>query len=168
MLPGYTGGKILWVRQNEPQIYERGERFCNPKDYLRYRLTGEAATDVSDASGTGLYDVRGRGWAGGLLELLDLPMSLFPRVYESGDYAGEITPAVGRETGLIPGTPVTAGGGDAVMQTVGSGGINSEVVLLVIGTAGNVTVSLPRPIENPARGCQGSATCCRSSGSGWV
>ena len=149
MLPGYTGGKILWVRQNEPQIYERGERFCNPKDYLRYRLTGEVATDVSDASGTGLYDVRGRKWATELLELLDLPRSWFPQVYESGDYAGEITTAVGRETGLVPGTPVTAGGGDAVMQTVGSGGINSEVVLLVIGTAGNVTVSLPRPIENP-------------------
>ncbi len=149
MLPGYTGGKLLWVRENEPQIYEKIRHFCLPKDYLRYRLVGEIATDVSDASGTGLYDVRQRRWADGLLEKLQLPQDWFPKAMPSGEYAGEISAIAARETFLKAGTPVIAGGGDAVMQMVGSGGINSEVVLLVIGTGGNVSVSLLQPIANP-------------------
>ena len=149
MLSGYTGGKILWVRANEPDHYRRARRFCMPKDYIRYRLTGQVATDVSDASGTGLFDVRKREWARELLNLLDLPESWFPRVYESREIAGEIGPDVAGQTGLAAGTPVTAGGGDAVMQTVGGGAVDEKVVLLVIGTAGNVSISLPRPIDNP-------------------
>ena len=149
MLPGYTGGKLLWVRENEPQIYEQTGSFCLPKDYIRYRLTGEIATDLSDASGTGLFDVRHKRWADALIDLLELERSWFPMAYEAGDFAGQIGAKLAAETGLVAGTPVTAGGGDAVMQTVGSGGTNSQVVLLVIGTAGNVTVSLPAPIDNP-------------------
>jgi len=149
MLPGYTGGKLLWVRENEPRIYEQAEGFCLPKDYIRYHLTGEIATDLSDASGTGLYDVRHRRWADNLIGLLELESSWFPHACEAGDFAGQIGAGLAAETGLKTGTPVTAGGGDAVMQTVGSAGISSQVVLLVIGTGGNVTVSLPGPIDNP-------------------
>lgn len=148
MLPGYTGGKLMWVRENEPRIYEKAERFCLPKDYIRYRLTSEFATDVSDASGTGLFDIRSKAWSKELLTILELESSWFPHAYESSDFVGQISANVAAETGLKIGTPVTAGGGDAVMQTVGSGSINSGVVLLVIGTGGNVTVSLPQPIEN--------------------
>lgn len=149
MLPGYTGGKLLWVRQNEPHLYDQAAQFCLPKDYVRYRLTGELATDVSDASGTGLFDVRHKRWSTALLNLLDLDDRWFPPIFESGAFVGQVGPGVAAETGLAAGTPVIAGGGDAVVQTVGSGGINSEVVLLVIGTGGNVTVSLPQPIDNP-------------------
>lgn len=149
MLPGYTGGKILWVRDNEPEIHEQIARFLLPKDYLRYRLTGEYATDVSDASGTGLFDVRNRIWAHDLITKLGIPTSWFPTAYESTEFVGSITTAAAAETGLRVGTPVIAGGGDAVMQTVGGGSVNSDVVLLVIGTGGNVTVSTPKPIDNP-------------------
>jgi xylulokinase len=129
MLAGYTGGKIIWVLQNEPHIYEKIDRFCLPKDYIRYRLTGEISSDVSDASGTGLYDVRNRCWAANLLEKLKLPSSWFPVVHSSSDYVGEIGPILAGKLGLRTGTPVIAGGGDAVMQVVGGGGTNCLVVL---------------------------------------
>ena len=78
MLPGYTGGKILWLRENEPGNYEKTRMILNPKDYIRYRLTGEYATEVSDASGTGLFNVRDRQWSYSLLEILDIAKDLLP------------------------------------------------------------------------------------------
>ena len=83
MLTGYTGGKILWVRQHKPEIYRRIRMCLNPKDYVRYRLTGVFATEVSDASGTGLFDVRRRQWSQPLLERIDLPGEWLPPCYES-------------------------------------------------------------------------------------
>jgi xylulokinase len=149
MLPGYTGGKLLWVKDNEPGIYQQGARFLLPKDYLRYRLTGDYATDVSDASGTGLFDVAQRQWADALIDRLDLPRDWFPVAHESGEFVGTVSASAAAETGLKAGTPVIAGGGDAIMQTVGSGSVDSRIVLLVTGTAGNVTVSVPSAITNP-------------------
>jgi xylulokinase len=150
MLPGYTGGKLLWVREHEPKIYGQTAKFFLPKDYIRYRLTGDIATDVSDASGTGLFNVKQRRWAYDLIDLLGLSGDWFPKVRESSDFVGSIGSVVASETGLNPATPVTTGGGDAVMQTVGGGATNSDVALIVIGTGGNVTVSVPHCIENPA------------------
>ncbi len=149
MLPGYTGGKILWLREHEPQSYAAIATVLLPKDYIRQRMTGVRATDVSDASGTGLFDVANRRWAVDLLELLELPAAWFPTVHESVEVVGALQNAVAAELNLPAGIPVVAGGGDAVMQTVGSGAVTSDVALIVIGTGGNVTVSLPRPIENP-------------------
>ncbi len=149
MLPGYTGGKVLWVREQEPDIYRQVARFLLPKDYLRFRLTGEYATDVSDASGTGLFCVRERRWADDLIDVLGIPTEWFPPAHESADYVGSVTSWAAEETGLSAGIPVIAGGGDAVMQTVGGGAVDADVVLLVIGTGGNVTVSVPTPIANP-------------------
>jgi xylulokinase len=149
MLPGYTGGKILWLRDHEPAIYGQIAALLLPKDYVRFRLTGDKATDVSDASGTGLFDVRARQWAHGLTDLLDIPGEWFPPVFESDEFTGTVGSAVAAETGLLPGTPVIAGGGDAVMQTVGGGAVQGDVVLIVIGTGGNVTVSTSHAIENP-------------------
>lgn len=154
MLPGYTGGKLLWVREHEPELYAQIATVLLPKDYIRYRLSGELATDVSDASGTGLFDVRERRWAAGLLDKLNLPSGWFPAVYESGAVVGEIRDEPAAQLGLRPGTPVIAGGGDAVMQAVGGGAVNSDVVLVVIGTGGNVTVSTPRAIDNHAASLQ--------------
>jgi xylulokinase len=154
MLPGYTGSKILWVRDNEPDIYRQIARFLLPKDYLRYRLTGEYATDVSDASGTGLFDVRERRWALDLIDELGIPHGWFPESHESSDIVGSVTHQIATGLGLQAGTPVIAGGGDAVMQTVGGGAIRSDTALVVTGTAGNVTVSVPRAIENPGGSLQ--------------
>lgn len=148
MLPGYTGGKILWLRDHDPAIFEQIATVLLPKDYVRLRLTGDLATDVSDASGTGLFDVRARQWAHRLIDMLDIPGAWFPPVLESAEVAGTVTAAAAAETGLLPGTPVIAGGGDAVMQTVGSAAITEDVVLIVIGTGGNVTVSTRQPAEN--------------------
>ena len=149
MLPGYTGGKILWLRDHEPEHYAAIATILLPKDYIRYRLTGTYGTDESDASGTGLFDVRRRCWATGLLDTLQLPEHWFPPVHRSVDVVGELRAELAAEWGLPAHTPVIAGGGDAVVQTVGSGAITSDVALIVIGTGGNVTVSLPEPGDNP-------------------
>jgi xylulokinase len=149
MLPGYTGGKILWLRDNEPNLYEQISHILLPKDYIGHKLTGNISTDVSDASGTGLFDVRQRTWAYDLIKTLGLPIEWFPQVYESTEIIGEISKEISTETGLAVGTPVIAGGGDAVMQTVGSGATTGNVALVVIGTGGNVTVSTKHVIENP-------------------
>ena len=149
MLPGYTGGKILWLREEEPEIFARMAVFLHPKDYLLFRLTGARATDVSDASGTGLFDVRARAWCGELLGLLDLPESLVPECLESREIAGRLTRAAAAETGLPAGTPVVAGGGDSVIQTAGSGVTEPGQVQTTVGTAGIVACALDSCRENP-------------------
>ncbi|MGA2547719.1 MAG: xylulokinase [Rectinemataceae bacterium] len=149
MLPGYVGGKILWLRENEPENFGRLEKILLPKDYIRYRLTGEFATDVSDASGTGLFDVRSRRWAKGLLDELKIPEELLPRSHDSNEVLGTILPEVADELGLAPSTKVVAGGGDAVMQTVGSGTLGDRDVLAIIGTGGNVTMTVPTCPQAP-------------------
>ena len=148
MLPGYTGGKLLWMRKNEPDLYERIDKIVLPKDYIRYRLTGVLATDVSDASGTGLFDVRTRRWSSELLEILQLPAESIVPSYESAEVLGTVSAIAARDLGLSTATHVIAGGGDAVMQTVGSGAVDDTEVLCVIGTGGNVTISTHACPEN--------------------
>jgi xylulokinase len=149
MLPGYTEGKILWVRENEPQIYEKIRVILNPKDYIRFRLTGEYATEVSDASGTGLFNVRERDWSYKLLEILDIPRVRLPRCYESPEISGRLMGSVARELGLPPDLPVAGGGGDAVVQTTGTGIVEPGILGTTIGTAGNVSMALDQCYDNP-------------------
>jgi xylulokinase len=149
MLPGYTGGKILWVRENEPQIYESIAVVLNPKDYIRFRLTGEYATEVSDASGTGLFDVRERRWCDPLLEKLDIPKDWLPKCYESPEVSGKLSPAISSELGLPAGVPVAGGGGDAVVQTTGTGLVEPGILGTTIGTAGIVAMALDKCHDNP-------------------
>jgi xylulokinase len=149
MLPGYTGGKILWVRENEPRHYERIRWILNPKDYIRFRLTGERATEVSDASGTGLFNVWERRWSHQLLEILDIPKEWLPPCYESSEVSRKVTPRIAKELGLRPGLPVAGGGGDAVVQTTGTGIVEPGILGTTIGTAGNVTMALDRCYKNP-------------------
>lgn len=149
MLPGYTAGKILWVRDEEPQNYERIQVILNPKDYIRFRLTGDFATEVSDASGTGLFDVKRRVWCSQLVELLDIPKQWLPTCHESPDITGRVTEQAAGETGLPAGTDVVGGGGDAVIQTTGTGVLEPGILGTTIGTAGNVTMALDRFYENP-------------------
>src|SRR5665213_578574 len=103
VLTGFTLPKLLWVRDNEPQLFERMRHVLLPKDYVRFRLTGEFATEVSDASGTLLLDVKNRCWSKTLLDLLSLDAALLPRVYESEEVSGVLTAATGKLLGLAPG-----------------------------------------------------------------
>jgi len=149
MLPGYTGGKLVWLKEKEPENYERLAHFLNPKDYIRLLLTGERATEVSDASGTGLFDVKSRTWSKELLSLLDLSPELFPQCYESTEISGRITASVAKKTGLPEGLAVIGGGGDAVVQTTGMGLIKPGVVGTIIGTSGIVAMGLDEYHSNP-------------------
>lgn len=138
VLPGFTAPKILWVREHEPEIYERAEKFLLPKDYVRYRLTGEYATEVSDASGTSLLDVRNRRWSDEMLAALEIPRSWMPALTESPEVSGTLSEQAARLTGLKPGTPVVGGGGDQAAQAVGSGIVRQGIISVTSGTSGVV------------------------------
>ncbi len=149
MLTGYTGGKLLWMKEEEPELFEKMTIFICPKDYIRYRLTGELGIDASDASGTGFYDTIHRTWSDELIALAGLDKSIFPKVGESVDLAGIVSAEAAAETGLNPGTNVYFGGGDAVIQTTGAGLVRPGILGVVIGTAGNVSMAVDRPQKNP-------------------
>lgn len=138
MLPGFTGGKFLWMAEHEPDAFARMHRFLNPKDYLRLRMTGVHASDVSDASGTGLFDVRRRQWSTDLLAVVGLTEAHVPRVFESSEVTGGLSPAVAALWDLPAGLPVVAGGGDSVMQTTSQGVVEAGSIGVTIGTAGIV------------------------------
>jgi len=164
MLVGYTGGKILWMKRHEPDLFRRLRYVLNPKDYLRLVLTGEIATEVSDASGTGLFDVAARTWARPLIEDLDLDPALLPPAFESAAITGRLSAAGARLLGLPAGIPVVGGGGDSVIQTLGSGVIVPGELQTTIGTAGILAAALETPRENP----QGRAQIfCNVLPGGW-
>ena len=149
MLAGYTGGKLIWFKEEEPELFAKMTRFICPKDYIRLKVCGELAIDASDASGTGFFNTRERVWADDLIALAGLDKAIFPDVIESTDLAGHVTRACAEETGLPEGLPVYAGGGDAVIQTTGAGLVKPGVVGVVIGTAGNVSMALDKYFDNP-------------------
>ncbi len=149
MLTGYTGGKILWLREKEPENFAAMSVFLCPKDYLRFRMTGKVLMDVTEASGTGLFDTKNRRWCHDLIDRLDLAPDIFPFVVESTAPAGAVTAEAAEATGLKEGTPCFAGGGDAVVQSFGSGLIHEGTVGTVIGTAGNVSMGFDQFTLNP-------------------
>ncbi len=149
MLTGFTGGKILWMKECEPENYQRTKMILNPKDYIRFRLSGLALTEVSDASGTGFFDVKHRAWAADLIEKAGLSPSIFPPVVESTAEAGRVSAQAAAETGLPEGTPLSAGGGDAVISTTGLGLIRPGRIGITLGTSGVVAMGLPGYMENP-------------------
>jgi len=149
MLTGYTGGKILWLRDEEPDSFAKMDIFVCPKDYIRLLITGERGMDVSEASGTGFFDTKNRVWSKSLIELAGLSMDIFPATQESTAFAGRVTAQAAKETGLPEGTKVFFGGGDAVIQTTGAGLIKPGILGVVIGTAGNVSMGLDKYYDNP-------------------
>jgi xylulokinase len=148
-LTGFTAPKILWVRQHEPKIYEKTKHILLPKDYIRLRLTGEYATEVSDASGTLLLDVVNRRWSDRLLELLEIDKSLMPRLQESPEITGTLTLAAAKELGLAAGTPVVGGAGDQAAGAVGNGVCSSGIVSATLGTSGVVFAHSDQPTRDP-------------------
>jgi xylulokinase len=148
-LTGFTAPKILWVRDNEPRVYAKTKHILLPKDYVRYRMTGEYATEVSDASGTLLLDVVNRKWSDKLLGLLDIDKALLPRLHESPEVTGKLHQAGATALGLIPGTPVVGGGGDQAAGAVGNGIVTAGIVSATLGTSGVVFAHSDRPTRDP-------------------
>ena len=135
-LPGFTAPKILWVREHEPEVYRRIAHVLLPKDYIRHRLTGEYATEVSDAAGTVLLNVEERRWSAELLAALGIPPEWLPRCYESPEVTGVLSASAAEATGLRPGLPVVGGGGDNAAAAVGSGIVEEGIISASVGTSG--------------------------------
>ena len=135
-LTGFTAGKILWVREHEPENYEECRHILLPKDYIRYKLTGEFATEVSDASGMNLLDVPKRQWSGEILSLLGIDRSLLGEMYESCQVTGKVTKAAAEATGLAEGTAVVGGAGDNAAAAIGTGVVEEGKAFTTLGTSG--------------------------------
>ncbi len=148
-LTGFTAPKILWVRQHEPRVYERTRHILLPKDYIRYRMAGEYATEVSDASGTLLLDVVNRTWSDKLLGLLEIDKSLMPRLHESPDVTGALSEEGAEALGLNAGTRVVGGAGDQAAGAVGNGIVMAGVVSATLGTSGVVFAHAEKPTRDP-------------------
>ncbi len=145
-LTGFTASKILWVRNNEPEIYERCRKILLPKDYIRYMLTGEFATEVSDASGMQLLDIKNRCWSKEVLNALDIPIEYLGDVHESIVVSGKVHKKAAEVTGLKENTPVVGGAGDQAAGAIGNGIIKSGQISSTIGTSGVVFAHLDEPI----------------------
>ena len=148
MMPGFTAPKLLWVRQHEPDIFARIAKVLLPKDYLRWRLTGDFASDMSDAAGTLWLDVANRCWSDALLEACGLTQAQMPTLYEGNQITGYLQPALAQRWGMES-VPVVAGGGDNAAGAVGTGMINAGQGMLSLGTSGVYFVVSDGFLANP-------------------
>ncbi len=148
-LTGFTAPKILWVKENEPEVFARARHVLLPKDYVRFKLTGEYGMDKADGAGTVLFDLQKRNWSGEVLDALGISRSWMPRTYEGPEFTGQVTAEAAAATGLRPGTPVAAGGGDQAAQAVGVGAVQPGIVGLTVGTSGVVFATTPAALIEP-------------------
>ena len=147
-LPNFTLTKLLWVREHQPEIFARIAHVLCPKDYVRYKLTGEFAMDMQEASGTLLLDVTNRRWSADMCELAGIPMAWLPRLFEGPEICAEINKAGAGVTGLAAGTPVAAGAGDQGAGAVGMGILAPGSVSATIGTSGVVFAATDAPTKD--------------------
>ena len=160
---GFLLASLIWVRDNEPENYEKISHVMLPKDYIRFRMTGELGTEVSDASATAAFDVAKREWAWDMLAKLNLPREIFVPCRDSSDIAGKVTRACADETGLPEGVPIVYGGGDTLVQTVGNGVTDS--LISNIGTASQLLC----PINSPLHDSEfRTNTFCHVANSQWL
>lgn len=138
---GFTAPKLLWLRQNATIAYKRLHHLLLPKDYLRLQLTGELATDVGDASGTGLFDVGARAWSDEIVDELDLDRAVLPPACEGPEITGRVTPDVAADLGLPAGIPVVAGAGDQQAAAIGAGAVAPGIAVTSIGTSAQIFVA---------------------------
>ncbi len=162
--PSYTSPKLLWVRENEPAIWSRVAQVLLPKDFIRYKLSGAYATEVSDATGTGLLDVSRRAWSDAMLKLLDIPHEWLPAVAESHVPTAQVSASVAAATGLKAGTPIVGGGGDQAAAGVGVGSVRSGIVSVTLGTSGVIFASVDRYTLDPNAGLE---TFCHAVPDTW-
>lgn len=149
VLTGFTAPKIIWLRQHEPENYRRMAKCLLPKDYIRYRLTGEFHSEVSDASGTALFNVRERRWSTAILDKTGIDPSVLPEVHESVVPSARVSPEAAALLGLRPGTPVVGGGGDQAAGGVGNGIVSPGIVSSTLGTSGVLFAFLDEPLVDP-------------------
>lgn len=148
-LTGFTAPKLLWVAGNEPDSWERVATVLLPKDYLRFRLTGDRIVDVADGSGTILFDLAARTWSPEVLESLDIDPRICPPAMEGPEVTGVVSEEAAEATGLMAGTPVVAGGGDQSANAVGVGAVDAGIVALSLGTSGVVFAASDAPSVDP-------------------
>jgi xylulokinase len=148
-LTGFTAPKLLWVRNQEPEVLERVAHVLLPKDYVRYRLTGGFAADKADGSGTLLFDLAARDWSPTVLDALDIPAAWLPPTFEGTEVTGVVSAQAAALTGLREGIPVVAGGGDQAANGVGVGAVTPGVVAISVGTSGVVFAAADRPVTEP-------------------
>lgn len=146
---GFLAATLLWLRKNEPERFNKIHRTLLPKDYIRYKLTDEIGTDVSDASATLLFDTASRNWSREILEALELDSWIFPPCGDSIEVCGKLTEEAAGELGLPAGTPVVRGGGDTPLSAVGNGVIKPGIVSVTLGSGGQVLAALEEPIYDP-------------------
>jgi len=148
-LTGFTAPKILWVQEQEPEIWAKTHHILLPKDYIRYRLTGEFAIDKAGGAGTLLFDLKKRDWSDEVLSALDIPVGLLPTTFEGPHITGHISQAAAAATGLASGTSVVGGGGDQAAQAVGVGAVQPGIIALTLGTSGVVFAATEAPLVEP-------------------
>ena len=148
-LTGFTAPKILWVRNHEPDVFARAAHVLLPKDYVRFRLTGEYASDRAGGSGTILFDLAARDWSHDVVRALDIPEAWLPPTFEGPEVTGTVSEEAAALTGLRPGIPVMGGGGDQAANGVGVGAISPGVVAISVGTSGVVFAAADRPVIEP-------------------
>ncbi len=148
---GFMAPSLLWIKENQPSLWKRIYKVLLPKDYLRLKLTGIAASDVTDAGGTLLLDTAKRNWSKEVIDELAIPYDFFPPLYESSQITGQVTGKVTKEISLKEKTPVVAGGADQVMAAIGNGVVAEGRIASSIGTGALLTTCIDHPIVKPNR-----------------
>lgn len=167
ILPGFTAGKVLWLKRHQPQAYRRMAHILLPHDYLNYYLTGNYYTEAGDASGTAYFNIYTREWSQSVLEAIDSDNDLLlklPALIENHTIGGHLLPEQAEELGLPAGIPVASGGGDNMMGAIGTGAVSEGIITISLGTSGTVYSYRKQPMVDP--GQRLSAFC--SSNNGWL
>ena len=147
--PAYTAAKVLWIKENQPDVYRHTYKVLQPKDYLAYLLTGVFATDYSDASGTQVFDLVKRCWSIELMKAIGINTGRFPEAYPSATIIGRVRENIAEATGLLSGTPVVIGGGDGACATVGAGSVNEGDAYTYAGSSAWIALTTHQPIFDP-------------------
>lgn len=142
---GFLISSLVWMRRHEPENFEKTAHVLLPKDYIRYRMTGELCTDLSDAASTLIFDTARMDWAWDLIDRLDLDRSLFVPCHEASDEAGTVTAVCAQETSLPEGTRVICGGGDTIVQAIGNGVTKPGIMISNIGTSSQIVTIAEKP-----------------------
>jgi xylulokinase len=156
---GFQAPKLLWLKRHEPEAFARLRRLLLPKDFIRLRLTGSAFADIADASGTLLLDLAKRDWSPELLHALEVERAWLPELREGPELAGTVSAEGARATGLRPGLPVVAGGGDNAAAAIGAGAIAAGQGVVSLGTSGTIFVHSGTPIIDPSGALNAFADC---------
>lgn len=144
--PSYSAAKLLWIRDNQPEIYKKAHKILQAKDFIIHKLTGKFVTDYSDASGTNLFDIRSKKWSSEILKALDIEQDLLPELHKSSDIVGNVSLPAASQTGLLKGTPVVVGGGDGSCACVGAGVVQEGRTYNVLGSSSWISLASKEPI----------------------